>query len=281
MQTRLTNFFGRAPDSFRAPEAQCLVLSDGKCAADSLRAPEAQCVVLSDGESEPAPGQPEPMNEDSDGMEQDPGLEPGPLALAALLQDLPQGADSAVERVMKRVYEDIQGEIGQREAGGCALDHRRLSVGSACSGLGSEVFALRGLVDFQACFWAECEPSCRSLLRRLHDRHHDYNDICCDDFLRAPRVELFVAGIPCQPFSMAGQGRGALGPRGSLFFYVVRYIALRRPSMFVIENVAGLAGKHRDTLEAILRMLTLISDSSGAPLQPGRMFCFMGSLLTL
>ena len=57
------------------------------------------------------------------------------------------------------------------------------------------------------------------------------------------RVELYVAGFPCQPFSSSGSREGTedkLG-RGSIFKYIFRYISKRRPRVYVLENVRGLS----------------------------------------
>ena len=55
-------------------------------------------------------------------------------------------------------------------------------------------------------------------------------------------ADIYVAGFPCQPFSLQGRKQGfrdAKG-RGKIFFYVRDYIRVNRPKMFVLENVKGL-----------------------------------------
>jgi len=51
-------------------------------------------------------------------------------------------------------------------------------------------------------------------------------------------VDLVSAGYPCQPFSVAGQRRGADDPR-HLWPHVARIIREVGPRVVVLENVAG------------------------------------------
>lgn len=55
-----------------------------------------------------------------------------------------------------------------------------------------------------------------------------------------PDLDLYVAGIPCQAFSIAGNRKGELDPRGTLFYNSYQVIKKNRPRWFVIENVKGL-----------------------------------------
>ncbi|OAT78657.1 DNA (cytosine-5-)-methyltransferase [Mangrovibacter phragmitis] len=64
-----------------------------------------------------------------------------------------------------------------------------------------------------------------------------------------PDHHVLLAGFPCQPFSLAGVSKkNALGrahgfeceTQGTLFFDVARIIAVKRPAIFVLENVKNL-----------------------------------------
>jgi DNA (cytosine-5)-methyltransferase 1 len=52
--------------------------------------------------------------------------------------------------------------------------------------------------------------------------------------------DLLAAGIPCQPFSYSGAGRGFGDTRGTLFFDLMRAVDLFKPKFVLIENVRGL-----------------------------------------
>jgi len=64
-----------------------------------------------------------------------------------------------------------------------------------------------------------------------------------------PQHDVLLAGFPCQPFSLAGVSKkNSLGrahgfecnTQGTLFFDVARIIAVKKPAIFVLENVKNL-----------------------------------------
>lgn len=56
-----------------------------------------------------------------------------------------------------------------------------------------------------------------------------------------PPHDLLCAGIPCQPFSKAGEQPGFDCPaQGDLFDYVVRILSARQPTYVLLENVPNL-----------------------------------------
>lgn len=56
-------------------------------------------------------------------------------------------------------------------------------------------------------------------------------------FFGLPKIDLLVAGFPCQSFSFAGQQLNFNDPRGKLFFEVVRLLQELQPKFFILENV--------------------------------------------
>jgi len=58
-----------------------------------------------------------------------------------------------------------------------------------------------------------------------------------------PNFDILLAGFPCQAFSSAGNRRGFMDTRGTLFFEIERIIKARKPKGFILENVEGLV-KH-------------------------------------
>lgn len=53
------------------------------------------------------------------------------------------------------------------------------------------------------------------------------------------KIDVVLAGIPCQPFSNAGN-RGAMNDdRGNLFLQVMQVIDIKKPKVVVFENVKG------------------------------------------
>lgn len=69
-------------------------------------------------------------------------------------------------------------------------------------------------------------------------------------------MDFLLAGFPCQPFSYAGEKKGFLDTRGTLFFEVERIISESRPSGFLLENVRGLTSHDKGrTLKTIVKNL--------------------------
>lgn len=71
-----------------------------------------------------------------------------------------------------------------------------------------------------------------------------------------PDHDILLAGFPCQPFSIIGNGQGFADTRGTLFFEIERILRDKRPKAFLLENVKRLVShdNHR-TFKAILSSL--------------------------
>lgn len=65
-------------------------------------------------------------------------------------------------------------------------------------------------------------------------------DLCEMSLSDIPKTDVMIGGPPCQSFSLVGK-RSADDPRGRLVFRYVDLIRARRPQVFVLENVAGIA----------------------------------------
>jgi len=112
-----------------------------------------------------------------------------------------------------------------------------MKVLSLCSGIGG--FEI-------ACEWAgmgivgqvEIDPFCLRVLEKHWPkvrRIPDVKDVRGDEF---GTVDIIVAGIPCQPYSVAGKRKGNKDDR-AIWPEVSRIIQKARPAWCVIENVTG------------------------------------------
>ena len=90
-------------------------------------------------------------------------------------------------------------------------------------------------------------------------------DVMSDAFLSAPRVDIFTAGFPCQPFSSIGLGEGEADSqgRGLVIWQILRYFRVSPPSLFILENVEALLANHPDTFNRIIEELRKIKDAQG------------------
>jgi site-specific DNA-cytosine methylase len=120
---------------------------------------------------------------------------------------------------------------------------RRLSVGTDCSGLEAPLVALRRLgMSFRHEFSSELCSTARRVLRANFRPRRLFRDLTSRSISETPRVDLYVAGFPCQAFSTQGQQQGFCDERGRgvIYYYLRRYIKVKRPKAFVLENVKGL-----------------------------------------
>ena len=136
----------------------------------------------------------------------------------------------------------------------CGPNGKRLKVGSDCSGLDAAMVALDKLgvsdrVTLEFC----CDklPECQTFLKAVHKPKLLFTDVVNRDLEKVPKVDVYTAGFPCQPWSSEGKGQGRrdeLG-RGRVFDHVAKYIEKHQPKVFLLENVP------RRRFEAMLRTL--------------------------
>lgn len=81
----------------------------------------------------------------------------------------------------------------------------------------------------------------------------DERDIRQVDPLTVPEFDILLGGFPCQPFSMIGKRDGLSDPRGQLFNEVVKFLNIRKPKAFVLENVRHLLKHNKGETYALIK----------------------------
>ena len=110
---------------------------------------------------------------------------------------------------------------------------------SLFSGIGGAEIAATQM-GWSNLFHCEINPFGRRVLEYHYPNSTSYEDITKTDFTSwRGRIDILTAGFPCQPFSLAGQRRGAEDDR-YLWPEVIRAIREIQPTWFVGENVAGI-----------------------------------------
>ena len=135
----------------------------------------------------------------------------------------------------------------------------KLKVGTDFSGIGAPEQALKNLgIDFESVFACEIDKYARQSYSAIHDEpKRFYNDITKRDHTEVEQLDLYVAGFPCQSFSIAGQRKGFDEARGTLFFDVAEFIRINQPKCFILENVKGLLSHDKGrTYQTITDILT-------------------------
>lgn len=110
---------------------------------------------------------------------------------------------------------------------------------SLFSGIGGAELAAQW-VGWKNVFHCEINPFGRRVIEYHFPETKSYEDVTTTDFSEyRGRIDVLTAGFPCQPFSVAGQRKGAEDNR-YLWPEVVRVIREVRPTWVVGENVAGI-----------------------------------------
>jgi DNA (cytosine-5)-methyltransferase 1 len=109
-------------------------------------------------------------------------------------------------------------------------------------------------------FHCEISPFCQSVLKRHWPDTPDISDITSVDAMSLPDAEIWSGGFPCQDVSVARGwlGRDGLkGKRSGLFHAFLDLIAVRLPTIVLLENVTGLLNSHGGLdFELVLKGLT-------------------------
>lgn len=95
-------------------------------------------------------------------------------------------------------------------------------------------------MGWENAFHCEINDFCNTILKHWFPNSEHYEDITRTDFKKwRGRIDVLTEGFPCQPFSVAGQRKGADDNR-YLWPHMLRAIQEIRPSWVIGENVAGI-----------------------------------------
>ena len=132
-------------------------------------------------------------------------------------------------------------------------DHLRL--GTDCSGLDAVALALQGLpIPYTHVFASDVDPAAKATIMLNYKVNTFYDTVVGRNVKGMDSVDLYAAGFPCQPFSLAGKKLGACDDRGGIFFELFKYLAAKT-TMILFENVTGLLTLHPAYLALIEKKL--------------------------
>ena len=115
----------------------------------------------------------------------------------------------------------------------------KLVHGSLFSGFDAPSVAASWM-GWKNAFHCEINPFCNDILKYWFPNSEHYEDITKTDFSQwKGRIDVLAGGFPCQPFSLAGQRKGADDNR-YLWPHMLRAIREIRPAWVIGENVAGI-----------------------------------------
>ena len=95
-------------------------------------------------------------------------------------------------------------------------------------------------MGWQNAFHCEIDDFCNTILNYWFKDAKSYTDVTTTDFREwRGKINVLTGGFPCQPFSVAGQRKGADDNR-YLWPHMLRAIHEIRPDWVIGENVAGI-----------------------------------------
>lgn len=154
-----------------------------------------------------------------------------------------------------------------------------MRIGSLCSGIGALDLAVLEVFGGEIVWHAEIDPDACKVLEKRFPGVLNIGDIKTVDWTKVPPVDLLCGGIPCPPWSSAGQRRGIEDER-HLWPYVVPALRTLRPDYLLVEQVGGFL--HLGGLDATLADLaglgfdaqwsTYRASAVGAPHRRERLF---------
>ena len=110
--------------------------------------------------------------------------------------------------------------------------------------------------DYQCVFACDIDEKVRKIYHKNHgiEPHGDINAI---DIESMPDFDIFCAGFPCQPFSIAGKKEGFQDKlKGNLFYKILDIIDVKSPQKIILENVKNLHTIHNgETFKIIISSL--------------------------
>ncbi len=124
----------------------------------------------------------------------------------------------------------------------CRDDAAPLAVGSMFTGCGGlDLGAATALGGAQLAWCADPDPHVRAVLAERLPGVPNLGDVTGIDWRAVPPVNVITAGWPCQDISAAGRRAGLVhGERSGLWRHIPQAVAVLRPAMVVLENVAAL-----------------------------------------
>ncbi|MHB1097821.1 MAG: DNA cytosine methyltransferase [Gemmatimonadaceae bacterium] len=113
-----------------------------------------------------------------------------------------------------------------------------LTIGSLFSGIGGLELGLEWAGLGPTLWQVERDPYCRAVLAKHWPDATRYEDVRHVGQANLAPVDVICGGYPCQPFSIAGERRGAHDER-HLWPEFARILGELRPRYAVLENVAA------------------------------------------
>ena len=112
-----------------------------------------------------------------------------------------------------------------------------MKIGSLCTGYGGLDMAVEAFFNAEMVWCAENDKYASKLIEQRFNKPN-LGDIKQIDWANVEPIDILTAGYPCQPFSNAGQRKGADDER-HIWPHIIKAISILRPKFIILENVRG------------------------------------------
>ena len=147
---------------------------------------------------------------------------------------------------------------------------RPVRLGSICAGMGvADKIAAHSVFGTSYTHAFSCEHNRHAIAMILLNHPSLITVEDAQDLVElAPPSDIVTAGFPCQPFSMAGLQEGMRDSqlRGLVIVYILRYCAIHKPRVVILENTDALLNDFPNTMIAIVEACKSLLEIDGTPL---------------
>ena len=115
------------------------------------------------------------------------------------------------------------------------MKRNNFAIADFFSGIGGMRLAFEQ-AGFQTVYAIDNDPTCCHVYKE-NFCVYPLGDVIGLDLEEIPDFDVFVAGFPCQPFSLAGRKLGLKDERGKVVYEIFNVLKKKRPKAFLLENV--------------------------------------------
>lgn len=111
-------------------------------------------------------------------------------------------------------------------------------------------------------FASEVDEYAMEVARLNHPDIKHVGDITTLNTKDLPKIDLLMAGFPCQDLSSLGKGAGLEGSRSGLFYQALRIFDEVKPTYWIFENVASMRDKDKAIITELLGVEPIMINSA-------------------
>jgi len=111
-------------------------------------------------------------------------------------------------------------------------------IGELCAGYGGLGMAVQSVLGGEMAWCADNDPGASKILAHHWPEAPNHGDLTTTDWATVEPVDIITAGWPCQPWSLAGKGKGAQDER-AIWPAVADAVRHLRSRYVILENVAA------------------------------------------